>query len=387
MFLDKPFTFERVARMVFFTLVILGTYFLLDYLSEVLIPFIIAILLAYLIDPLVSFFQHRLRFKSRILSIIVALLLILAVLTGLGMILVPMISSEVRHMGNLMKDLARTIEIRRSYQEYIPEWLYQYLLEMTQNTDLQGLFEPSRFNEMILKLGQKALPGMWNLFSGTVTFLVGVFGMGIIFLYLIFILIDYRNTMQGWKDYLHPKIRVQVITLVHDFRQAMSMYFRAQTLIASIVGVLFAIGFSIINLPLGIVFGLFIGVLNLVPYLQLVSLLPATFLALIYSLDTGTSYLMYLGLVMLVYVVIQLIQDGFLVPKIMGNATGLNPAVILLSLSIWGKLLGFFGLLVALPLTFLLKSYYVAFLKSENGLIYLPPSENSGERFSNEEES
>ncbi|MGF1638362.1 MAG: AI-2E family transporter [Cyclobacteriaceae bacterium] len=167
----------------------------------------------------------------------------------------------------------------------------------------------------------------------------------------------------------------------------MSMYFRAQTLIASIVGVLFAIGFSIINLPLGIVFGLFIGVLNLVPYLQLVSLLPATFLALIYSLDTGTSYLMYLGLVMLVYVVIQLIQDGFLVPKIMGNATGLNPAVILLSLSIWGKLLGFFGLLVALPLTFLLKSYYVAFLKSENGLIYLPPSENSGERFSNEEES
>ena len=58
------------------------------------------------------------------------------------------------------------------------------------------------------------------------------------------------------------------------------------------------------------------------------------------------------------YVVVQLIQDVYLVPKIMGKATGLNPAIILLSLSVWGKLLGFLGLLIAIPLTYIIWTYY-----------------------------
>ena len=135
-------------------------------------------------------------------------------------------------------------------------------------------------------------------------------------------------------------------------------YFRAQALIASIVGVLFAIGFSIIGLPLGILLGILIGFLNLIPYLQNIAILPAVFLALLKSLDTGQNFWVILGLVLLIFVVVQAIQDGFLVPKIMGNATGLNPAVILLSLSIWGKILGVLGLLIALPMTYLILSYY-----------------------------
>ncbi|MCC5929412.1 MAG: AI-2E family transporter [Cyclobacteriaceae bacterium] len=372
MFLDRPFTFERVARALFIIAVIVIVYILLDFLKDVLIPFAIAMLMAYLIEPFVSFLQLKARLKSRVLSIAIALLIIVGLLTGLVALLVPMISAEVQHMGALMRDLARTIEVRRNYQEYIPEWLYLYLVEITRDTDFQGIFDREKLGETILELSQKVLPGIWNIFSGTISFFIGFVGMGIIFLYLIFILLDYRNIMQGWKEYLHPKIKVQVTTFVEDFRMAMSAYFRAQTLIASIVGVLFAIGFSIISLPLGIIFGLFVGILNLVPYLQLISFIPAALLALIYSLDTGTSYLFYLGTVLLVYTVVQLIQDGFLIPKIMGNATGLNPALILLSLSVWGKLLGIFGLLIALPATFLLKSYYIAFLKSESRLIFKP---------------
>ncbi|MBN2284125.1 MAG: AI-2E family transporter, partial [Deltaproteobacteria bacterium] len=102
--------------------------------------------------------------------------------------------------------------------------------------------------------------------------------------------------------------------------------------------------------------------LNMVPYLQLIALIPAFLLSLAYSLETGTNIWIILGLTSSVFIIVQVIQDTILVPKIMGKVTGLNPAVILLSLSVWGKLLGVFGLIIALPMTFLLLVYYRRYL-------------------------
>jgi len=96
----------------------------------------------------------------------------------------------------------------------------------------------------------------------------------------------------------------------------------------------------------------------MVPYLQLVGLVPAFILALFYSLETGTSLWVSLGMTGLVVFVVQVIQDTVLVPRIMGRVTGLNPVMILLSLSIWGKLLGLLGLLMAIPMTCLILAYY-----------------------------
>ena len=112
----------------------------------------------------------------------------------------------------------------------------------------------------------------------------------------------------------------------------MNQYFRGQFLIAMIVGVLFAIGFKIIGLPMGITIGLFIGVLNIVPYLQTIGIIPVILLALIKSMETGMNFWLIIGLCAIVFVVVQTTQDLFLVPKIMGKAMGLNPAIILLSL-------------------------------------------------------
>ena len=109
---------------------------------------------------------------------------------------------------------------------------------------------------------------------------------------------------------------------------------------------------------MAILLGLFIGLLNMVPYLQMIGIIPAVLLALVHALETGTNFWMVLGLTGLVFAVAQIVQDAFLVPKIMGDVTGLSPAAILLSLSIWGKLLGIFGLLIALPMTCLLLAYY-----------------------------
>ena len=109
---------------------------------------------------------------------------------------------------------------------------------------------------------------------------------------------------------------------------------------------------------MAIVLGLFIGLLNMVPYLQLISLIPSTLLCLVCSVDSDVDFWSIWWATMAVYIIVQCIQDLFLTPKIMGKAMGLNPAIILLSLSVWGTLLGFIGLIIALPLTTLLLAYY-----------------------------
>ena len=100
----------------------------------------------------------------------------------------------------------------------------------------------------------------------------------------------------------------------------------------------------------------------MVPYLQTIGFIPAFFLAGIHALETGTEFWTVLGLVVLIFAVVQIFQDAVLVPRIMGKVMGLSPAMILLSLSIWGKLLGVLGLLIALPVTCLLLAYYKRFL-------------------------
>ena len=98
--------------------------------------------------------------------------------------------------------------------------------------------------------------------------------------------------------------------------------------------------------------------LNMVPYLQLISLPITALLCLVWTVSTGGDFWLIFWESMAVYVIVQCIQDLILTPKIMGKAMGLNPAIILLSLSIWGSLLGFMGLIIALPLTTLVLSYY-----------------------------
>ena len=103
-------------------------------------------------------------------------------------------------------------------------------------------------------------------------------------------------------------------------------------------------------------------------------------LSLLKSAETGENFWVIFGLSLLVLGIVQVIQDLFLTPRIMGKAMGLNPAIILLSLSIWGTLLGFIGLIVALPLTTLCLSYYKRFILMDEDLASPSVPEQSGEK-------
>ncbi|MEE2709246.1 MAG: AI-2E family transporter [Gemmatimonadota bacterium] len=370
---DKPFTFDRVFRIALAVVVVWTLIFLTGYLSDVLVPFAIALLLAYLINPMVSWIQRKMRFGPRMLAVLVSLAIIIGFVMILLVILIPIILAEMTHMKELLTNVVNVANIRQQVTELVPREVGRYIEVFLTDEDFLLFLN----FENIKAVAQQVLSGIWGVFSGTISFVIGLFSLVIIMMYLIFILLDFDQVSEGWKDLIPPQYKDTVLAVLDDFTSAMRNYFRAQSLIAFLVGVLFAIGFWSIGLPMGVLLGLFIGVLNMVPYLQAAGLIPATAFALMSSLETGESAWVMIGLVLAIFVVVQLIQDVVLVPKIMGKVTGFNPAVILLSLTVWGKLLGMLGLIIALPATFLIHSYYTRFLslsQAPGGPPVVPPA-------------
>ena len=237
---------------------------------------------------------------------------------------------------------------------YISNEIHRFIRENIDFDQVMRLLSKDEWKSLL----KTALSSSWNFLTSGVAFVAGAVSWLIVLLYVVFIMLDYERLMLSFRQLVPQNQRRRVLRIFSDIKDAMNHYFRGQALIAFLVGVLFSIGFYIIDLPMGIVLGLFIGLLNMVPYLQLISLPIATVLCLVWCVSTGGNFWVIFWEAMAVYVIVQCVQDLFLTPKIMGKAMGLNPAIILLSLSIWGCLLGFMGLIIALPLTTLLLSYY-----------------------------
>jgi predicted PurR-regulated permease PerM len=358
---DKPFTFDRVARIVFSILMISGILYLVAILKNALLPFLIAWLMAYMMQPFVRFFQYKLKLRSRVLSIVMVLLLSAGILTLLYFLVVPSIVDEIQRTF----DLIQTHQGNPGDVPLIPESWRLYIANQLDVLQLSELVS----RENMLNAVKQIAPQLWSLLSGTFSLLFSITIVFVILLYFIFILLDYEKIAEGWIKLIPERYRPFTKGLAEDVEDSMNRYFRGQALIALCVGVLFAIGFRIIDFPLAVSLGLFIGFLNLIPYLQTLGLIPMALLSLLKSTETGENFWLIFGLSLLVLCVVQSIQDLFLTPKIMGKAMGLNPAIILLSLSIWGTLLGFVGLIVALPLTTLCLSYYKRFILMEHSKI------------------
>ncbi|MFH1137653.1 MAG: AI-2E family transporter [Pseudomonadota bacterium] len=364
---NKRFTFDRVIRLGITAIFLWGLIYLLGYLSDVLIPFAVAFLLAYLINPLVVLVRKKIR--NRAAAVFASLLLVVFSTLAVAALVIPMVINEIGHMGRVLSDLVNNSDLAARAARSLPPDLWQGFKELIGQKEILDFFRTESFWRYVGTTAQKILPGVWGVIAGTTSVLMGLVGLTVIGLYLVFLLLDYQKIKEGWTELLPPAHRDQITSLVREFDAAMSRYFRAQAFIASLTGVLSAVGFVLIGLPLGLLLGLFIGLLNMVPYLQLIGIPPALILGFIHALETGGSIWVNLGLIGLVFLVVQAIQDFFLVPRIMGDVTGLSPAAIMLSLSVWGKLLGMLGLLIALPMTCLLLVYYRRFL-AEGGSDY-----------------
>lgn len=346
----RPFTFDRTVRIIFSLFGLLAALWLLNVLKGVLLPFLVACLIAYLLEPIVEFNMRWTHLRRRIIPVILTLIETLGLLTIGAYFLIPYIVQECMEMADIIRNYAtHQIQI-----PYISDQIHEFIRQNIDFDKLANMLSREQWIELI----KKSLSKTWSFIGSSLSFIFGLASWLIVVLYVLFIMVDYERLMLSFRQLVPMGQRQSVFRIFTDVRNAMNRYFRGQSLIAFLVGVMFAIGFYTIGLPLGILLGLFIGLLNMVPYLQLISLPVTAFLCLMATINGTADFWTIFWEAMAIYVVVQCIQDLILTPKIMGNAMGLNPAVMLLSLSIWGCLLGFMGLIIALPLTTLLLSYY-----------------------------
>ncbi len=351
---ENKITFDNVARFILGLSIIIGIILLFGRLSDVLLPFFVAWLIAYFMYPLVSFFQYKLKLKSRILSIFCSIVVVTAACTGLFYLVIPPMIEEGSRANNLMM----TYLSNGSHISTMPQAISNFINRNINIKEINNFLS----QDNIANIVKNVAPKLWSLLSESVNILFSILATFIILLYVIFILLDYEAISDGWIQLIPPKYKRFTSTIINDLKFGMNRYFRGQALIAFSVAVLSSIGFLIIDYPLAIGLGLTIGVLSMIPYMKMVALFPALILGLLKAADTGQNVWVILASALAVFVIIQIIEDSILVPKIMGRITGLNPAIILLSLSIWGSLLGILGMIIALPITTLMLSYYQRFI-------------------------
>lgn len=359
----RSWTLDRVMHFILFAGAIAFSLWILNYLEAVLFPFFAAFLLAYILDPLVTKLQKKV--KHRIVAVLLVLLGLLVVVGGSMYAFVPQVVHEVRYLGTLLSKIFTDASWADRILPYIPADKWQSLKSMISWDNMAETLQDLDLWSTLQTLADKVVPSAWGFLTKTSAVFVWISSAAVILMYLVFIMLDMPKLRSGVKSLVPMRYREEASSFAVEMDRFMGSYFRAQSMVALIVGVLYSIGFGVMGLPMGVAFGLFSGALNMVPYMQLTTIPLALLLSIVYALDTSLPFWEVALMVLAIYLVVQVIQDFFLVPRIVGKSMNLPPVGILLSLSIWGKLLGFLGLLVAIPFTCLCL-VYVDKLKSKS---------------------
>ena len=354
--MQEKITFDKLVRWVGLGLLIIGVLLLTNYLSSVLLPFFIAWFLAYLLYPAVKFVQYRMHVPSRALSIIVTLIGVIAIITGVVWLIIPPMIEQFQKLGDLATKYIQSSAHITSIPETINQWIKDNQAAIT------DFFKSKDFTDAL----QTAMPKVFSILGQTANVIISIAASMITLLYMFFILLDYEYLTNNWIKIFPKKSRPFWTELMKDVERELNNYIRGQGLVALTMGILFCIGFTIIDFPMAIGLGILIGILDLVPYLHTFALIPTAFLALLKAADTGQNFWIILAMAVAVFAIVQVIIDMVVTPKIMGSAMGLNPAILLLSLSVWGALLGFIGLIIALPLTTLIIAYWQRYVTREH---------------------
>lgn len=351
----RPLTFDRVARIVFSLAVAAAVVWLIYYLREALLPFGVGCLIAYMAEPLVQWNMRWTHLRRRLLPVLLTLLEIAVVLGGMVAAFLPgaikdchMVSELVHRYADSADDLP-----------FLPPGVHKF---MHTNFDLHSIGNLLHDSEV-----QQALTSAAGFFTGGLDAIGSVIEWAVVILYVLFILLNYPGIMQGIRNMVPPRYRSVSNPIISNVSGTMKRYFRTQALIAAIAGTMYAIGFSIVGLPMSVAWGILCGVLFMVPYVVYISIIPVTLLCIVMSLDGGSTGFWALWLECIaVYAITQSFSDLYLTPHFMSKSMNLDPAVILLALSVWGTLLGFLGVILALPLTTVAIFYYRRYILGES---------------------
>lgn len=336
-----PIPWNRVAWVTGIVLFLALVVLLGSIISSVSIPLLLGLAFAYVINPLVDWLE-RLHVPRG-----VGVLMILVVLTAVlvvGLALAgPQIADEFRQLPAKLERLFENFApwVERTFGVTLPESIPAALdalgKQLTQGR-LTSLLEPTGNI-----LGQ--------VFSQSAAVLGGIIGVLALPIFAFFLARDFNRIFTYLRHLVPPASRPRVLGFFREFGTVMSGFLRGQLLVALILAVLYSIGLALVGVPLAYLVGIISGLGNLVPYL-------GTFLGIVLAtLMTLLSWegIVKLLLVYLVYALVQLLEGWLITPKIVGSSVGLSPFVVILSVLAFGELLGFFGILVAIPLAGTLK--------------------------------
>lgn len=355
-----PFLTPTQRRLAAFTLTflsLLGSFALLigavmllgqlvGFFSSVIWPLAVAGVLALILRPVVELAEQRLRLRRTSAVVLLYGIVVLCVSGALVFIFPPVIEQALTFIANLSDYWARASVY---VQDHYPQWM-EFSKRQLANPTIQKIADS--LSAEFTGVAALAVPSLKAAGGGA----LGVFAffthLAIVPVYLFFFLLARGEPTRKLGDhlpFLSPDVRADVVFLIREFVIIIESFFRGQMLIGFILGVLLSIGFTLVGLKFGLLIGLVLGALNIVPYLGTIIGL-ATVVPLAFFQPGGGWPL--LGLVLLVKTIVQLIESWVITPKVMGERTGLHPVTIIVAIFFWGTAFGgVLGMLLAIPLT------------------------------------
>jgi predicted PurR-regulated permease PerM len=364
-----------------------GTSYVLSYLQPVLLPLAVAGVIAYLLDPLVTWFQKKglSRIKS-VLSVFAGFMLLIVILAS---IVLPPIVKQItdegqrNRIGNGILSSIESISETSWLKPVFTKLLSKHELPPTQQpiasaVDIQPeqntSLEKPKFSETTLayylseNTEKIALIAVKLITSGTSTFIgtLGLFiGLAMVPIYLYYFLKEGAAIKHSWHDYVPLKasqFKTEVVETLAEINGYLISFFRGQVLVAMIDGLLVGIALAIFQLPYGVLIGLMLGIIGVIPFVgNIICLIPACFIAYIHfsspSVTThewllGNNPWTYVAAVAGIFVIVQQINSLVTAPKIVGESVGLHPMTVIFSMLFWSLILGgMLGALLAVPLT------------------------------------
>lgn len=346
-----PYAGTPFHRTLVLTATVLVVLWFLATLGSLVAPFVLAGVLAFILDPAVDRLERRLPRSVAILVLAVPLVGILLLALALG---VPALAQQVE---GLIEDAPALLDrlvlwlqgLRDRLVRLRVPLLDEVVLDRLRALDSEQLV--ALLEERQAEIGRRMWEGVLGLGRGLGT-LVTIFGYVVLTPVVTYYLLnDYDRARRKIGDLFPRHRRDEWIGFLTEYNGLVSRYLRGQVIAATAVGVLTALGLWIANFPYAGLVGTVAGVFNLVPYLGLiVSLVPAVFIALV-----SGSVLVSLLKVAVVFGIVQFLDSSVIGPRIVGESVGLHPVWVMLALAVGAFFFGFVGLLLAVPAAVLIK--------------------------------
>jgi predicted PurR-regulated permease PerM len=341
----------QVDLAVFLLLVVL--FFLAWTLGETITPFVLALLFAYILNPAVCFLERR-KIPRGVGAAFFSLLLF-AALAGVLFGVIYILMLEIPQFVNNIPSYMDTF--KNDYFPYISR-----ALGLGPGLDLNALIDnlKSEISNLSPESFSSAFGRILGIVAGTLNFFIVVLTVFLIPMFMIYLLMSWENMKISALELMPDGYRPYIIAKLKEVEAVLKDFVKGQLLVALIMGVMYCIGFYFTGVAMPILVGMGGGILNLVPYLgTTVAGLTAIILVLLKYHDI-VHPLIVIGIM----VFVQTVEGYLITPKVIGHKLGLHPVIIILSLLVLGKLFGFAGVLLAVPIAAVIKVFVAGFLKS-----------------------